>query len=170
MNAESFKKQFLPFHPKLYRIAFALLENKEDAEDILQEAYCKLWKKRNELTKIINPEAFAVTLTKNLCLDFLRSARVQHREESVEGIQMTAEEPPPDSSLERRDELNMIRQLIERLPENQRQVIRLRGLNDCSPEEIAEITGFTAVNVRTLLSRARKMIHEQYKKCIEYER
>lgn len=75
MDVENFKRLFLPLHPKLFRIAYALVENKADAEDILQDAYYKLWSRRNELTDIQNPEAFCVTLVKNLCLDFLRSPR-----------------------------------------------------------------------------------------------
>ena len=57
MDVDVFKQRFLPFHPKLYRIAYALLDNKADAEDILQDAYCKLWNKRDELGDIQNPEA-----------------------------------------------------------------------------------------------------------------
>ena len=71
MDVENFKRLFLPLHPKLFRIAYALVENKADAEDILQDAYYKLWSRRNELTDIQNPEAFCVTLVKNLCLDYL---------------------------------------------------------------------------------------------------
>ena len=52
MDVDVFKQRFLPFHPKLYRIAYALLDNKADAEDILQDAYCKLWNKRDELGDI----------------------------------------------------------------------------------------------------------------------
>ena len=66
MDVENFKRLFLPLHPKLFRIAYALVENKADAEDILQDAYYKLWSRRNELTDIQNPEAFCVTLVKNL--------------------------------------------------------------------------------------------------------
>ena len=58
MDVENFKRLFLPLHPKLFRIAYALVENKADAEDILQDAYYKLWSRRNELTDIQNPEAF----------------------------------------------------------------------------------------------------------------
>ena len=43
MDVENFKRLFLPLHPKLFRIAYALVENKADAEDILQDAYYKLW-------------------------------------------------------------------------------------------------------------------------------
>ena len=83
MDVENFKRLFLPLHPKLFRIAYALVENKADAEDILQDAYYKLWSRRNELTDIQNPEAFCVTLVKNLCLDFLRSPRANRRDADV---------------------------------------------------------------------------------------
>lgn len=83
MDVENFKRLFLPLHPKLFRIAYALVENKADAEDILQDAYYKLWSRRNELTDIQNPEAFCVTLVKNLCLDFLRSPRANRRDTDV---------------------------------------------------------------------------------------
>ena len=62
MEAETFKQRFLSFHPKLYRIALALVESPEDAEDILQEAYTKLWSKRDSLEAVQQPEAFAVTI------------------------------------------------------------------------------------------------------------
>ena len=71
MDAESFKKEFLPYHRKLYCVAYRLLENSADAEDIVQEAYLKLWDKREGLTVISNPEAFSVTLVKNICYVFI---------------------------------------------------------------------------------------------------
>lgn len=52
MDAESFKKEFLPYHRKLYCIAYRLLENAADAEDLVQEAYLKLWDKREGLAII----------------------------------------------------------------------------------------------------------------------
>jgi len=166
MDADSFKRQYLPLHPKLFRIALALVGNKEDAEDLLQEAYCKLWNKRNELSRIENAEAFSVTLIKNLCLDFLRSPKACRRNEmeSMDRAMAVASESVPDKELESRDEIGRIQQLIDRLPQNQQQVLRLRSLSGCSMEEIEQITGFSAVNVRTLLSRARKMLKEQYEK------
>ena len=170
MDVEIFKKQFLPFHPKLYRIAYALVENQADAEDILQEAYCKLWNKRDELPDIENPEAFCVTLVKNLSLDFLRSPRANRREEEIESVFTLATDSSPEKELETKDKEQQIRQLINRLPENQRQVLRLRGIDDCSMDEIEQITGLNAVNVRVLLSRARKVIREQFEKLYEYER
>ena len=161
MDVENFKRLFLPLHPKLFRIAYALVENKADAEDILQDAYYKLWSRRNELTDIQNPEAFCVTLVKNLCLDFLRA-------DVTEAVTLSTASSP-DEELERQDKVQQIRHLIDRLPENQRQVLRLRGIEDCSMDEIEQITGLSAVNIRVLLSRARKIIREQLEKYYTYE-
>jgi RNA polymerase sigma-70 factor (ECF subfamily) len=168
MDAARFKEQFLPLHPRLYRVAYALTENSLDAEDILQDAYCKLWSRRGELAHVLNPEAFCVTLVKNLCLDFLRSAR-------NEGSQTLADNLPlpgstsPETELVGRDELRLVERLIERLPLNQRQVLRLHSIEGCSSEEIEQITGLSAVNIRVLLSRARKFIREHYFKTAHYE-
>ena len=162
MEAETFKQRFLPFHPKLYRVALALVESPEDAEDILQEAYARLWSKRASLEAVQNPEAFAITIVRNLCLDFLRSPRSNSRSEPLEAITLPSEDSP-DRQVEQRDQLRQVRRLIEELPPNQRQVIRLRGMEECSVEEIAQITGFSDANVRTLLSRARKYIKEKLK-------
>ena len=49
MDTESFKREFLPYHRKLYSVAYRLLENAADAEDLVQEAYLKLWDKREGL-------------------------------------------------------------------------------------------------------------------------
>ena len=140
MDVDVFKQRFLPFHPKLYRIAYALLDNKADAEDILQDAYCKLWNKRDELGDIQNPEAFSITLVKNLCLDFLRSPKASRRdnEEALETVLLTTDSSP-EKELEEKEDIRHIQELIEQLPENQRQVIRLRGIEDCSYEDISGI-------------------------------
>ena len=163
MEAETFKQRFLSFHPKLYRIALALVESPEDAEDILQEAYTKLWSKRDSLEAVQQPEAFAVTIVRNLCLDFLRSPRANSRSAPLEEVTLHCEDSP-ERQVETRDQLRQVVRLIQELPPNQQQVIRLRGMEDCSMEEIAEITGFSPANVRTLLSRARKYIKGKLKK------
>lgn len=169
MDVEVFKQRFLPFHPKLYRIAYALVENRADAEDILQEAYCKLWNKRDELENISNPEAFSVTLVKNLCLDFLRSPQARHsrEEETLEKI-MIAADSAPDKEQEEKDTVRHIQRLIGQLPANQRQVLRLYGMEECSYEEIEQLTGLSASNIRTLVSRARKFIREKLDKSNRY--
>ena len=165
MDIDAFKQHYLPLHPKLYRVAFALVGNREDAEDLLQETYAKLWSCREELDQVNHPEAFAVTLLKNSCLDFLRAAQRHPSEEenAFEGNEMAVARSP-QQQLEEQEQVQQVKRIIRQLPSGQRQVICLRGLQDYSLEEIGELTGFSAANVRTLLSRARKTIREQFQK------
>ena len=168
MDAAEFKQQFLPYHRKLYRTAFRLTENPQEAEDMVQEAYLKLWNKRDELAGVLNTEAYCVTLVKNLCYDALRRSRPDEDGHAPEELNL-----PTDTNIarevEQRDEVNQVRRLIGRLPEQQKRVILLRDVNDCSFEEIEQATGLNAINIRVLLSRARKKIREQYNAIMNYE-
>lgn len=167
MDAETFKEAFLPLHRKLYFVAYRLLENEADAEDLVQEAYLKMWNKRDGLAVISNPEAFTVKLVKNMCYDILRSGKSVLNRQTVELGEVN--EISSGSSLEARDDLRLVRNIISGLPEQQQKVLVLRDIKDCSYEEIEQVTGLSSVNVRVLLSRARKKIREQYKKISDYE-
>ncbi|MDR1356296.1 MAG: sigma-70 family RNA polymerase sigma factor [Tannerellaceae bacterium] len=168
MDADRFKRQFIPLHARLYRMAYAMTDDRREAEDILQEAYCKLWRRRAELSHISNAEAFCVTLVKNLCFDYLRSRR--EGEASVENLALAGDHTSPETEVIERDEVSRMKYLIERLPANQRQVLRLYSVEEYSAEEIEQITGLGAVNIRVLLYRARKTLKEQYLKLSTYER
>ncbi|WP_321518889.1 sigma-70 family RNA polymerase sigma factor [uncultured Bacteroides sp.] len=161
MDAESFKKLYLPYHQKLYRIAYKLLGNQCDAEDMVQEAYLKLWNKRDELIDIKNPESFSVILLKNICFDYLRSTKNDIGKQDIEVVGK-ANEVSLINEIETKDELNCVKQLITQLPGKQQEVMKLRHLSECSIEEIEQITGLNAINIRVLISRARKTIREQF--------
>lgn len=167
MDAEQFKQRFLPYHRKLYCVAFRLLENTSDAEDLLQEAYLKLWDKREGLLQVGNPEAFCVAMVRNMCLDQLRSGKYACRRESVELTE--ADVPVAADSVELRDEVRQVRQIIGRLPRNQQQVVTLHDVRGCTYEEIELITGLQPTNIRVLLSRARKKIREEFTKWSNYD-
>ena len=121
MDAASFKQQFLPCHAKLYRVAFRLMGNVQDAEDMVQEAYLKLWKKRDELPEVASIEAYCVTLIKNLCYDSLRSCRPDEDSRLPEELNL-----PTDSNMvheiEQKDEANQVKKLIGQLPRQHQQL------------------------------------------------
>ncbi len=167
MDAESFKKEFLPYHQKLYCIAYHLLEDTGDAEDLIQEAYLKLWEKRDGLSVITNIEAFCVTLVKNMCFDLLRSGKYLLARQSVPLTTVHDVSLPEDLAL--KDEARQIKEIITRLPEMQQRIVVLRDVKGCSYEEIEHITGLNSTNVRVLLSRGRKKIREEFKRLDHYE-
>lgn len=160
MDAVTFKEKYIPYHQKLYRVAYRLLEDARDAEDIVQEAYIKLWNKRDELMQVTNSEAYCVILLRNLCLDFLR-AKKKNLFQSTEDTVISDNFALSDE-IETIDEIKHIETIIGLLPEKQRKIIRLRHFDDYSNEEIEEIMGLTSVNVRVLMSRARKRIKELF--------
>ncbi|MBR6630219.1 MAG: sigma-70 family RNA polymerase sigma factor [Bacteroidaceae bacterium] len=163
MPASLFKQLLLPLYPRLQRVALRMLGNVEDAEDMVQEVYMKLWGKREELSDVQNMEAYCVALTKNMCIDRLRLAEVDRVDVDDVPLSLAAADDVA-SLLERQDTIEQVKLIIETLPEKQQQVITLRDIRDCTFEEIEEQTGLTAVNVRALLSRARKTIRERFKR------
>ena len=163
MPASLFKQLLLPLYPRLQRVALRLLGNAEDAEDMVQEVYMKLWSKRDALPDVKDVEAYCVTLTRNMCIDRLRMAEME-KADVDEVPTMLAATDDVEAQVERHDAVELVKQIIETLPEHQQQVITLRDMEDCSFEEIAEQTGLTAVNIRMLLSRARRTIRERFKK------
>lgn len=164
MDAACFKKMFLLYHRKLYGVALRLLGDEDDARDVLQEAYLKLWDKRDTLGAIENPEAFGVKLVYNMCIDLLRSPhylRRKHRVELVDSWPLAA----PDNT-EARDKVQLVKTIMRRLPLQQQQVVWLRDMLGYSYKEIEQMTGLSEVNVRVTLSRARKKIREDYLKTM----
>ena len=161
MDAERFKQVFLPFHQKLYRMAYRFLENQPDAEDMVQETYIKLWQKRHELESLINPESFAVTLLKNNCLDFLR--KVKPDVLPMYEIHVPASESV-EEQIEKQEQLKYIQVIMSQLSEQQRQVVELKIWDNLSDEEIARQTGLKKGNIKVIVSRARKIIKERYLK------
>lgn len=169
MDANEFKRRFLPCHQKLYRVAFRLMENAEDAEDMVQETYLRLWKKREEIPPDIeNVEAYCIRIIRNLCLDALKAPQIEEEQCPIEELDV-----PQTGSLmrevETRDEASIVRRIIQDLPEQQRQIVKMRDVDDLPYEEIEQITGLTTVNIRVLLSRARKKIREQFNAIGSYE-
>lgn len=167
MNVDEFKTKYLGFHPKLYHVAYSLLESQQDAEDVLQEVYSRLWMRRKELEEVKSPEAFAVTMVKHLSLDMIRSSARKYREDAS-AYETISDTDTPEDQLMNKEVLGQLEAIIEKLPENQRKVIRLRSFNGCAFEEIGEMTGMTAANVRVLLSRARKSIREQFNRLYSH--
>jgi RNA polymerase sigma-70 factor (ECF subfamily) len=161
MNAENFKKVFLPYYGKLYGIAYRILGNQTDAEDIVQETYIKLWHKREDLESLISPESYAVTLLKNACLDFLRKVKPAMSE--IYEINMTSDDSLI-SLIENQDKLVHVRNIMSKLPAQQKQIIQLKVWDNLSNEEIEKITGLTQGNIRMMISRARKTIKKIYEK------
>ncbi len=160
MELETFKSTVLPLRDKLLKYSVKLTDDGADAEDIVQEAFLKLWYIRDRLDGYQSVEALSVQVVKNLCLDKLRSKRMDRMPENSESI--LADTVTPEQMLEQHDAVAIIGRLIQQLPTLQQCIIRMKDVEGYELSEIAQITGTQIESVRVNLSRARKKVREQF--------
>ena len=162
MSASEFKKKFLPLSRRMFWTAWQFTGNAQEAEDLVQEVFLKLWQKRELLGDIKNSEAYCTTLIKNLYLNQIRRKRIPITAELSDELKIAAEnESDIEEILERKEESLQVKCLIEQLPEQQRKIITLHDMEEMSNEEIQQHTGLQPTNIRVILSRARKTIRDK---------
>jgi len=154
---------------KMYGYAFRILSNQEEAEDAVQEVFIKLWKMGDKLDEYLSVEALATTMIKNHSIDVIRKRRRRSEEELKNHEHRNAGAPSPLEELENRESGEIIHGIIEKLPESYRQILKYREIDDLSYEEISVKTGQNVNAIRVGISRARKLVRDEYNKY-QYER
>ncbi|MBR1889729.1 MAG: RNA polymerase sigma factor [Alloprevotella sp.] len=162
MDASQFRQQFLPHAQSMYRLAWRLTRDVQAAEDLVQDAFLGLWTKRNRLPKIDNTESYCLTTLRHTFLNQQRRKRLEVVDETAADAGILVEDA--QQVLERAERLSSLERFIALLPEEQRRVLTLRDIENRSYAEIAAQLSLSEVNVRVILSRARRTVREQYKK------
>lgn len=160
MDATEFKKLFLPCSRKMFSVAWRLTGNDLAAEDLVQDTFLKLWTKRDELKHVVSHEAYCITTLKHVFYDQQRKAHLGEVDPPPDQLQVAATDDV-QQQVEERDVAATVFRLIAQLPEPQRTIIQMRDVDDMDYDDIATTLGLSQVNVRVLLSRARKRIREQ---------
>ncbi len=166
MNQKEFTTLVMPFKDKVFRLAKRFLVSKDSAEDATQDIYLKLWSNKEKLSTYNNVEAFAMTMTKNHCLDVLKlksssNLKIVHSNYKDNNQNL-------DKQTDVSDSVNIVHELINNLPEKQKLIIQLRDIEQYSFEEIGKILEIKPTAIRVSLSRARKTIREQLLKKHQY--
>lgn len=155
-----FNERFLPLYPRLYSVAAAILDpSTGEASDAVQETMVKIWKSGASMATVEQPEAYAVKVLRTTAIDMLCR---RHYADSIDEVPEIDSDSPPDP-----DSVEFLERIIDTLPSTQQEVIRLSAFSNLPNDEIAALTGQTAVNVRQLLSRGRKKIKELYNKYMQ---
>ncbi len=162
MDAKEFKTEVLPLKNKLYRFASRMLDDSEEAGDAVQEVFIKLWNMRDKLHTLNSLEAFAMTVTRNYCLDRIKARRTVSLEQTRSLLFEEDKNENIEKLTEQRDTVRHIRQIMARLPEQQRMIIQLRDIEGYEFEEIEQVLDINLNTIRVNLSRARKKLREIY--------
>jgi RNA polymerase sigma-70 factor (ECF subfamily) len=159
MTAEAFKENVLPLNRKLLGFANHFMKDIDEAKDIVQDIYIKLWKMRNELDKYNSVEALAMRMTRNLCLDKIKLRKTVPLRGNI-----NEEKENTHLEKEQHEELTIavkrVKKAIQLLNEPQRSIIQLRDIEGYDFEEISQILNMNVNTVRVSLSRARKKVRE----------
>jgi len=166
MTKQEFVFRVMPLKDKLFRLARRILDEIE-AEDIVQDVFVKLWAKRDEIEQYRSIDAFAMVVTKNLCLDKVKSKAYQNGK--ITDWNEPIDHRSPERMTELKDDVKMVHQVISTLPEQQKLIVQMRDVEDMDYEEISEVLKMSVNTIRVNLSRARKAIRDQVIKTHNYE-
>ena len=127
----------------------------------------KLWTRGGELGNYTSIEAFAMTITKNLCIDRIRSKGFQT--ERIQERQLGNMTEDRGEKLEKEDFSGFVRKIIENLPEQQKAIMQMRDIEEMEYDQIAEVMELNINAIRVNLSRARKKVRDTILKIQGYE-
>lgn len=166
MLLNEFKENIFPLKDKLFRFAKQFVMLDDEAEDIVQDTFIKLWVKRNKMDEIKNPETYAMTMVKNASIDRLRKRKSFRLDDLVKEPE---DKHTPYDSLSQNETFARIKQAMKKLSPQQEMLIKLRDIEGYEYNEIEEITSLRINAIRVNISRARKLIKENLLKQEENE-
>lgn len=155
----------MPFKDRLYRLAKRILVSNDEAEDAVQEVFLKLWKGKQNIENYKNPEAFAITMTKNYCLDRLKSKQASNLKIVHSNYQNSEN---VEKIIEANDGVEIVFKIMETLPEQQKIILQLRDVEQFEFSEIAKMLDSNETAIRVALSRARKTVKDAMIKKYNY--
>lgn len=157
-----FRHDILPLKNIVFRTALRIVLNREEAEDIVQDTLMKLWERRDELEKVENLEAFALTMARNMAIDRKEKKDNQHVSFDDEAHDRPDEaQGSSDSQLMSQETHSFVADIINSLPEKQRTILQLRDIEGKTYKEIAEVLSISESDVKVTLFRARKETKEK---------
>jgi len=168
-DGRAFEQIVLQTERAVYNLALSIVKKKEDAEDVTQETYLRLWRAASELKLEGSLKLYILRTARNLALDLIRKNSKRQETDTVildaEGefeIDIADDSPDsrPDESYLRKVEKEVVRQSIEELPSAAREMIVLCDIEGLSYAEIAEMLGLAEGTLKSKLFRARERLRK----------
>jgi RNA polymerase sigma-70 factor (ECF subfamily) len=169
INKNSVERMWPSIEKQVTAFALSRTKSLDAAKDIAQETFIKFWKKRDSVELMDNPEAWCMTVAKNLIID---RARKRARESDIETVPtntMRTDEKSSIETLHHRDMVAMIKMLINQLPADQKSCIVLRDIEGKSYKEIADMLDISMHAVKVNIYRGRQYLKSHLEKLNNYE-
>jgi RNA polymerase sigma factor (sigma-70 family) len=156
-----FERTVLPYVNSAYNLARWLTRDEQDAQDIVQEAFLRALRSFGTFKPGHDARAWLLTIVRNSCRTWLRRNRSHEANVQLDEASESAAGtwPDPEAALIKSANSQMVRQALEELPLEYREILVLRELEELSYKEIAQIVGIPLGTVMSRLSRARKELY-----------
>lgn len=148
-----------------YTFALKLLKVPEDAEEVAHDGFVKAYQSLKDFRHESKFTTWLFKIIFNLAVSRLRKKKLEVTsiDDDKFNSYNVAESENLFNSLTSKEQNLLVREAVDRLPDDERAVITLFYLNECAVKEITEITGFSEANVKVKLFRARKRLWEMLK-------
>ena len=157
-SRQEFEHLFKDNYPHMYRMAFSMVENADDAKDAVHQVFTQMWRSKPQVARE-SVRGYLLAATRNQCLHQLRSQQLQRQMEDELRQDMALSE-----SEERQELLQQLQQVIEdNLTEQDRRVLSLHYDDEMTYEETATVLGISASAVNKHITRSLAKIRSTLK-------
>lgn len=163
-DKDAFRWVVQVYQRMIFSLALKMLCDEEEAKDMVQETFIRVWQRIRELDLQKNISTWIYTIASRLCIDKLkRKNRIVSLPEDQLVLRRFASYDDNQMTLENREWVSIVRMMVENLSEKQRLVFTLCQLEGLSSEEAEEITGLDAKQIKSNLYVARQTVRKQLK-------
>ena len=165
-DANAFEHLVHAYEKTVYNLALRTLGNREDAEDVTQEAFLKAYRSLDSFRGDSKFSVWLYRIVSNLCLDLLRSRQrkpvqsltVEDDDGEIGELEISDEHFSPEKLLDRKLTRESVQRGLASLPDDSRQILLLRELQGMSYEEIGQALDLEPGTVKSRIFRARKRL------------
>jgi RNA polymerase sigma-70 factor (ECF subfamily) len=153
---------------KVFNVAYKFVGKHDEAEDLTQEIFLKLFKSLDTFDRRANFQTWLISVSRNLCIDHYRSVRKERetidRDVDAADLSPASSDTGPYAALEHSDRRALLRHALDGLAPTLRSAVMLRDIHELSYQEIAERLGLPEGTVKSRINRGRLELARQIRK------
>ena len=159
-DADAFEQLVAAYRNQVFRLALRMCGNEADADEVAQEAFLSAWKGLPNFRGESRFSTWLYQLTTHAAIDLMRREKRQAAAEDIDEITTADDGPSPQQQVERAETQREIRSALMQLPEEYRQVLLLRFMQELSYEEIGRALKLPVGTVKSRLNRAKAQLKD----------
>ena len=164
-DIKSFDLLYHTFYNRLYSFVFSLIKIRTETEGIVQEIFIKLWESRNQLKKQSSFESFIFTIAYNTTISLLRKKATEQKYiDYIKSIQVETELPTIDEKIDLENINKSINEIIDKLPNRQKEVFNLKYFEDFSYKQIAQKLDISVNTVENHMVKSHRFLKQNLNK------